>query len=150
MAVLRASRSLLFLLPVLILVACGGGIGQQGDNGVLVIEGAMVFTSPGVPPIEDGTVVILDGVIEAVGPRGTVPIPANSQLLDGTNLSLLAGFWNVHVQIDEEILLAADRACIVAKRRGRGRIATATEGLELASEFTLSEPTPVDPPTIGL
>ena len=47
------------------------------------------------------------------------------------------------------ILLAADRACFVAKRRGRGRIATADEGLALAREFSLSEPTPVDPPTAG-
>ena len=48
----------------------------------------------------------------------------------------------------EEVLLAADRACFVAKRRGRGRVATAEEGLALAAEFTLSEPTPVDPPTV--
>jgi diguanylate cyclase (GGDEF)-like protein len=45
------------------------------------------------------------------------------------------------------MLLAADRACFVAKRGGRGRIATADEGLALASEFSLQEPTPVDPPT---
>jgi diguanylate cyclase (GGDEF)-like protein/excisionase family DNA binding protein len=44
-----------------------------------------------------------------------------------------------------EILLAADRACFVAKRRGRDRIATAAEGLALAADFTLSEPTPMDP-----
>ncbi len=49
---------------------------------------------------------------------------------------------------DEEVLLAADRACLVAKRSGPGRIATAVEGLELASELALSEPTPVDPPTV--
>ncbi len=48
----------------------------------------------------------------------------------------------------EEVLLAADRACFVAKRRGRGRVATAEEGMALAAEFTLSEPTPVDPPTV--
>ena len=47
----------------------------------------------------------------------------------------------------EDVLLAADRACFVAKRSGRGRIATASEGLALAGEFTLSEPTPVDPPS---
>ena len=35
------------------------------------------------------------------------------------------------------LLLAADRACFVAKRSGRGRIATADEGLALAGEFTL-------------
>ena len=44
----------------------------------------------------------------------------------------------------EEILLAADRACFVAKRGGRDRIATAAEGLALAAEFSLQEPTPVD------
>jgi diguanylate cyclase (GGDEF)-like protein/excisionase family DNA binding protein len=46
----------------------------------------------------------------------------------------------------EDVLLAADRACFVAKRRGRGHVATASEGLAIASEFELSEPTPVDPP----
>jgi diguanylate cyclase (GGDEF)-like protein len=47
-----------------------------------------------------------------------------------------------------DVLLAADRACFVAKRSGRGQIATAAEGLALASEFSLKEPTPVDPPTL--
>jgi diguanylate cyclase (GGDEF)-like protein len=45
------------------------------------------------------------------------------------------------------VLLAADRACFVAKRAGRGRIATADEGLALAAEFSLQEPTPVDSPS---
>jgi diguanylate cyclase (GGDEF)-like protein/excisionase family DNA binding protein len=47
----------------------------------------------------------------------------------------------------ESILLAADRACFVAKRSGHGRIATAEEGLSVAAEFSLQDPTPVDPPT---
>lgn len=49
----------------------------------------------------------------------------------------------------EEILLAADRACYVAKRSGGDRLATAAEGLALAAELTLQEPTPVDPPTLA-
>ena len=43
-----------------------------------------------------------------------------------------------------DILLAADRACFVAKRSGRDRIADAPKGLALAAEFSLQEPTPVD------
>ena len=43
-----------------------------------------------------------------------------------------------------EVLLAADRACYVAKRGGRDRIATAAEGLALAAELSLQAPTPVD------
>jgi diguanylate cyclase (GGDEF)-like protein/excisionase family DNA binding protein len=50
----------------------------------------------------------------------------------------------------ESILLAADRACFVAKRTGHGLIATADEGLAVAHEFSLQEPTPVDPPTVSL
>ncbi|HET7030916.1 MAG TPA: sensor domain-containing diguanylate cyclase, partial [Candidatus Limnocylindrales bacterium] len=44
----------------------------------------------------------------------------------------------------EEILLAADRACFVAKRTGHGLIATADEGLAIASDFAFKEPTPID------
>jgi diguanylate cyclase (GGDEF)-like protein/excisionase family DNA binding protein len=50
----------------------------------------------------------------------------------------------------EEVLLAADRACYVAKRTGNGRIATAAEGLELAAEVSLQAPTPVDPPSVAI
>ena len=49
-----------------------------------------------------------------------------------------------------QVLLAADRACFVAKRTGRDRIATAAEGLALAAELSLQEPTPVDPPSVPL
>ena len=44
----------------------------------------------------------------------------------------------------DEVLLAADRACFVAKRGGGGRVAAAGEGDALAGEFTLQVPTPID------
>ena len=53
-------------------------------------------------------------------------------------------------QTAEEVLLAADRACFVAKRTGTGRIATAAEGLALAAEVPLQAPTPVDPPSLDI
>lgn len=44
------------------------------------------------------------------------------------------------------IPIAADRACYAAKRGGRDRIATASEGLALAGEFRPTEPTPAEQP----
>jgi diguanylate cyclase (GGDEF)-like protein/excisionase family DNA binding protein len=43
-----------------------------------------------------------------------------------------------------DVLLAADRACYVAKRGGRDRIATAADGRAQAAELSLQPPTPVD------
>jgi diguanylate cyclase (GGDEF)-like protein len=82
--------------------------------------------------------------VEAVGASGSTW--AN----EGLNISTSIGTSSYPLDGDtaEAVLLAADRACFVAKRRGRGRVATASEGLALAGEFTLSEPTPVDPPTV--
>jgi diguanylate cyclase (GGDEF)-like protein/excisionase family DNA binding protein len=44
----------------------------------------------------------------------------------------------------DAVLLAADRACFVAKRTAPGLIATADEGLAIASEFAFKAPTPID------
>ena len=47
----------------------------------------------------------------------------------------------------KDVLLAADRACFVAKNHGRDRVVTAAEGLALSAAFSLQEPTPIDPAT---
>jgi diguanylate cyclase (GGDEF)-like protein/excisionase family DNA binding protein len=86
----------------------------------------------------------IQAAVDAVGAPGTM------WAAEGVRLS--ASIGTASFPLDgadaEAILLAADRACFVAKRRGRGRVATALEGVALAAEFTLSEPTPVDPPLV--
>ncbi len=44
----------------------------------------------------------------------------------------------------QELLLAADRACYVAKRSGRARVVTAAEGQALPGSVPIPPPTPVD------
>lgn len=99
------------LLAVLVvmawgLVGCGDPApdrdARAGD--LLVIEGATVFTSALTDPIEDGVVVILDGVIEAVGVRGEVQVPPAARRIAAAGLSVLPGFWNADVRADEELL----------------------------------------------
>jgi diguanylate cyclase (GGDEF)-like protein/excisionase family DNA binding protein len=68
---------------------------------------------------------------------------------DGRSVSASIGISTFPVDgaTAASVLLAADRAAFLAKRSGRNRIATAEEGMSLAAEFSLQEPTPVDPPT---
>jgi len=64
-----------------------------------------------------------------------------------TTVSIGVATFPVDGATAASVLLAADRAAFVAKRSGRNQIATAEDGLSLAAEFSLQEPTPVDPPT---
>jgi imidazolonepropionase-like amidohydrolase len=64
---------------------------QQGvlpPRGVFAIRNARIVTVSG-PDIENGTVVIRDGKIEAVG--ASVNVPANAQTIDGRGLSVYPG-----------------------------------------------------------
>jgi diguanylate cyclase (GGDEF)-like protein len=90
---------------------------------------------------------VAERVHEAVGRIGG---PGSRWAADGAKVSASVGIstYPVDGTTAASVLLAADRAAFVAKRSGRDRIATAEEGLALASEFSLQEPTPVDPPTI--
>jgi hypothetical protein len=98
------------LAALLLLPGCEEGIPDvdRDDDGVLAIMGALVFTSADAEPIEDGVVVVIDGTIEAVGPRGDVSVPAGARRVTATGLSLLAGFWNADVWIDDDLLDAAE------------------------------------------
>ena len=64
---------------------------QQGvipPRGVIAIRNARIVTVSG-PDIENGTVVIRDGKIEAVG--ATVNVPAGARTIDGQGLSVYPG-----------------------------------------------------------
>ncbi len=67
-----------------------------------VIEHARVLPSATASAIENGTVVVRDGRIAALGPSGAVPVPAGARRVDGAGATVLPGFWNVHVHFTEE------------------------------------------------
>jgi diguanylate cyclase (GGDEF)-like protein len=99
-----------------------------------------------LPRTEPGN---LPGVAERVqAVVAGVGAPGSPWAAEGLHVSASIGTASFPVDGHdaEEVLLAADRACFVAKRRGRGQLATANDGLVLAAELTLSTPTPFDPP----
>lgn len=68
-------------------------------QGTLAIEHARIYTSPTEPPIEDGSILIRDGLIAAVGPQ--IEIPPGTATVPCDHCIVTAGFWNAHVHFTE-------------------------------------------------
>jgi imidazolonepropionase-like amidohydrolase len=68
-------------------------------QGTLAVEHARIYVSPTDPPIEDGTILVRDGLIAAVGSQ--VPVPADAAIIPCDHCVVTAGFWNAHVHFTE-------------------------------------------------
>ena len=102
----------LFLVLVLIVVLAAGAVwlvefyprhnshpSLRLARGTLAIEHARIYVSPTDPPIEDGTVLVRDGVIAGVGPQ--IAVPGDAQIVPCDHCIVTAGFWNTHVHFTE-------------------------------------------------
>ena len=99
------------LVLILFVVACAGiwlieFYPRHGSHpplklakGTLAIEHARIYISPNDPPIEDGTVLVRDGLIAAVGQQ--VAVPADATIVPCDHCVVTAGFWNAHVHFTE-------------------------------------------------
>jgi imidazolonepropionase-like amidohydrolase len=109
----RASRYAVGLAATLGLVsACAAGpTGARSRSSfphVLALVRGRIYTSPEATPVEDGVILVRDGVIAAVGPHNAVPVPAGVKVLDCAGATLVAGFWNSHVHFTEPHWTGAD------------------------------------------
>lgn len=88
---MRTLLALILLASPVLAQQIGNPTAQQGvipPRGTFAIRNARIVTVSG-PDIENGTVVIRDGKIEAVG--SNVTVPAGAQTIDGSGLSVYPG-----------------------------------------------------------
>ncbi|HEV3005600.1 MAG TPA: hypothetical protein VGX78_14135, partial [Pirellulales bacterium] len=79
---------------------------RENTPNVHALRGARIVVSPG-QAIESGTLVIRDGVIEAVGPE--VDVPADAKVWDESGKTIYAGFIDAFGELSlEASRLAAD------------------------------------------
>ncbi|MGH7516865.1 MAG: amidohydrolase family protein [Gemmatimonadales bacterium] len=64
--------------------------------GSLLLRGARLITMRGTEVIEGGDLLVQNSRIAAVGPRGRVPIPADTEVLDVTDATILPGYVDLH------------------------------------------------------
>ena len=105
-----AAMRIQFVLPVLLLgTLLGCGPVRSSD---LALVHAKIYPSPTEPAIADGTVLVHDGRITAVGPSATTKPPRFARavtVIDCKGMVVTSGFWNSHVHILTPGLLHAEK-----------------------------------------
>ena len=88
----KVERILLrFLVAGILTASCVPTAWAQADSSLLAIRGGTIHTLAG-PPIENGTVLIRDGQIAAVGTD--VDVPAGTKVIEATGLHVYPGLFD--------------------------------------------------------
>lgn len=70
---------------------------MSGRERPAVIDGATIVDGTGAPSIPEGRVVIEGSRIVAAGPRASVPLPADADVVDAAGHTVVPGLIDVHV-----------------------------------------------------
>ena len=95
------------LFGVALLVVMSGNLRLQSADlrfdyqpAAYAIQGARIVTDPATT-IEQGTLVIRKGIIEAVGPVDQVKIPYDAEVVEGKGLTLYPGFIDLYTTLGQ-------------------------------------------------
>ena len=77
-------------------VASAAQIGGSSEGGVTALVGARIWDGTGAAAIPDGVMLIRDGRIMYVGPRGAVPVPAGAAVVNLYGRTIIPGLINTH------------------------------------------------------
>ena len=86
------------IVALAIAVVSRTGVDAQAA-GTVAIVGATVIDGNGGAPLSNATVLVRDKRIAAVGPRGSVTVPAGATVIDGTGKFVTPGFIDTNVHI---------------------------------------------------
>ncbi len=93
-------------------VLCGISFSQTGritpeppiGKGVVVLKAARLIDGTGAAAISNAVVVVTDNTISAVGPASSVTIPADANVIDLGDVTLLPGFIDAHTHLVGRVL----------------------------------------------
>jgi Tol biopolymer transport system component/imidazolonepropionase-like amidohydrolase len=84
-------------------VPIGFTVRSDVPSGAIALVGARVITiGPGKPVIDNATVLVEGNHITAVGPSGSVRIPAGAARIDVKGKTIMPGIVDVHAHVDSE------------------------------------------------
>jgi len=68
-------------------------------NGIIAFKGATIITMEGDEVIKNGTIIIKNNKIEAIGSSSKIKIPSNTKVYDVTGKTIMPGMIDVHAHI---------------------------------------------------
>ena len=76
-------------------------------SGTVSFEGARLIVGDERPAIESGVLLVVDGRIAAIGPKGDVAAPAGSTVVDLTGKTVMPALVNIHAHVGYEKFVKA-------------------------------------------
>ena len=73
-------------------------------KGVVVLRAARLIDGTGSALLDNAAIVVTDDKISAVGPAGTVQVPAGARIMDLGDVTLLPGFIDAHTHLVGRVL----------------------------------------------
>jgi imidazolonepropionase-like amidohydrolase len=70
------------------------------SSGVIAFTGARIIDGTGRPPLQQGTIVVNEGIIEAVGAPAGVKIPPGATRVDLSGKTIIPGLINAHAHLN--------------------------------------------------
>ena len=80
-------------------VSIGLKLKADAPSGLIALKGARIITMKGEQVIEEGTILVENNKIKAIGKVDEVPIPADIKVLDVTGKTIMPGMVDVHAHL---------------------------------------------------
>jgi len=92
-------------LPAAVIASLLAALSSPGSAQTLAITGGTIIDATGAPPIADGTIVIRDGRIAAVGAARNVAIPGGATRIDARGKYVIPGLMdaNLHLYLNGDL-----------------------------------------------
>ena len=97
-------------IPQLVARAASDGMAAMAETAAaespaaspeVAIVGATILDMTGRKPIPNGTVVIRDGRITAVGPSNRVTVPTQATVVQAAGKTVMPGLWDMHAHFEQ-------------------------------------------------
>src|SRR5215468_2477914 len=95
-------NKILGILTALLVFSGASNPGQTVTSaGAKAFVGARIIDGPGKPAIENATLIVRDGRVEAVGPASAVKPPAGAQTINMAGKFIIPGLISTHVHVSD-------------------------------------------------